>query len=386
VLFLLALGGFVAIGLPEGALGVAWPSIRATFDQPLSALGVLIAAATAGYFTTSLIAGRVAARVGTGTLLVAATSVGTVGMTLNALAPAWWVLVLGSLLAGSAGGVLDTAINAWVALCYGAARLGVVHAAYGIGATASPLLLALLLATGSSWRWAYAAVLVVEVLLLAGFGLTRHDWSTSTGPAPTSAPDGASENAGRPPAPSVFVVLTVAAFFVYVGVEASAGQWSFSLLTEERSVDAGAAAVWVGAYWAALTIGRLLMGAVANRFHPDTLVTASLAGMFVGALILWSAPADVVAGLGLVLLGFSAAAVFPTMIAVTPLHVGSDRASAVIGYQVAAAALGGALVPIAVGLLAESVGLAVVGPVLVVSIVVLALLVWATRRNVPNPP
>jgi hypothetical protein len=72
------------------------------------------------------------------------------------------------------------------------------------------------------------------------------------------------------------------------------------------------------------------------------------------------------------------------MIAVTPLHVVTDLASAVIGYQVAA--LGGALVPIAVGLLAESMGLAVVGPVLVVSIIVLAALVWATRRRVPNPP
>jgi fucose permease len=365
---------------------VAWPSIRETFDQPLSALGVLIAAATAGYFTTSLVAGRISSRVGIGTLLVVATSVGTAGMTLNALAPAWWVLVLGSLLAGSAGGVLDTAINAWVALCYGAARLGVVHAAYGIGATASPLLLALLLATGSSWRWTYVAVLAVELVLLAGFALTRHEWTTGTTTAATGTSGDASATAPRPPVPTVFVVLTVAAFFVYVGVEASAGQWSFSLLSEERSVDAGAAAVWVGAYWAALTIGRLLMGAVANRFHPNTLVTASLAGMLAGAVVLWVAPADVVACLGLVLLGFSAAAVFPTMIAVTPLHVGSDRASAVIGYQVAAAALGGALVPIAVGLLAESVGLTVVGPVLVVSIVVLTLLVWATRRSVPDPP
>jgi hypothetical protein len=31
----LAYLGFVSIGLPDGLLGVAWPSIRAYFDLPL---------------------------------------------------------------------------------------------------------------------------------------------------------------------------------------------------------------------------------------------------------------------------------------------------------------------------------------------------------------
>ena len=30
--------GFVSLGLPEGMLGVAWPSIRASFGLPLDAL------------------------------------------------------------------------------------------------------------------------------------------------------------------------------------------------------------------------------------------------------------------------------------------------------------------------------------------------------------
>jgi hypothetical protein len=37
----LAYLGFVSIGLPDGLLGVAWPSIRAYFDLPLDALGAL---------------------------------------------------------------------------------------------------------------------------------------------------------------------------------------------------------------------------------------------------------------------------------------------------------------------------------------------------------
>ena len=32
-------GAFAALGLRDAALGVAWPSVRETFDQPLAALG-----------------------------------------------------------------------------------------------------------------------------------------------------------------------------------------------------------------------------------------------------------------------------------------------------------------------------------------------------------
>ncbi|MFZ0187795.1 MAG: hypothetical protein WAL72_12740 [Streptosporangiaceae bacterium] len=34
----LALGSFVVLGLPDGMLGTAWPSMRATFGVPVGAL------------------------------------------------------------------------------------------------------------------------------------------------------------------------------------------------------------------------------------------------------------------------------------------------------------------------------------------------------------
>ena len=48
----LAYLGFVSLGLPDGLLGVAWPSIRATFSLRLDALGVLLVSTTAGYVVT----------------------------------------------------------------------------------------------------------------------------------------------------------------------------------------------------------------------------------------------------------------------------------------------------------------------------------------------
>ena len=38
LLIALAFVAFVSLGLPDCVLGVAWPSLRATFDQPLNRL------------------------------------------------------------------------------------------------------------------------------------------------------------------------------------------------------------------------------------------------------------------------------------------------------------------------------------------------------------
>ena len=45
---ILSLGSFVLLGLPDGMLGTAWPSMRATFGAPVGALGLILLVATAG--------------------------------------------------------------------------------------------------------------------------------------------------------------------------------------------------------------------------------------------------------------------------------------------------------------------------------------------------
>jgi len=39
---MLALGSFVVLGLPDGILGTAWPSMRVTFGAPVGDLGLIL--------------------------------------------------------------------------------------------------------------------------------------------------------------------------------------------------------------------------------------------------------------------------------------------------------------------------------------------------------
>ena len=66
-------------------------------------------------------------------------------------------------------------------------------------------------------------------------------------------------------------------------------------------------------------------------------------------------------------MGLSAAAVFPSLIGVTPARFGVDRAATIIGFLVGAAALGIAGLPALAGVLAARVGLEIIPVLLVIA-------------------
>ncbi|MFO1068536.1 MAG: hypothetical protein U1E14_08440 [Geminicoccaceae bacterium] len=92
------------------------------------------------------------------------------------------------------------------------------------------------------------------------------------------------------------------------------------------------------------------------------------------ALLLWLEPTRLLAFAGLMLLGLGHAPVFASLISLTPPRVGTAHADNAIGFQVAAAALGGATLTALAGLAARSAGLEVIGAAIVLFGVVLLVL------------
>ena len=59
---MLALGSVVVLGLPDGILGTAWPSMRATFGAPVGDLGLILLLGTAGSVLVTAFAGTLIQR------------------------------------------------------------------------------------------------------------------------------------------------------------------------------------------------------------------------------------------------------------------------------------------------------------------------------------
>src|SRR5262245_42996900 len=159
---------FVSLGLPDGLLGVAWPSLRASFALPLDALAPLLASFTTGYVVSSFGAGAVLGYWNVGGLLAASCLLTGLSLAGYAAAP-FWMGVIGA-------GAIDVGVNAYVATHHGPRMLNWMHAAYGIGAASGPLVMTSVLMSGRSWRCGYAIVAAGQVVLAGAFAANRAKW------------------------------------------------------------------------------------------------------------------------------------------------------------------------------------------------------------------
>ncbi len=356
-------------------LGTVWPSAQRTFEQPTSGLASVLIAYTLGYLVATFGSGRLTELFETERatqLGVAVTLGGLLGYT---LAPAWVLFVLSALLVGCGAGTVDAVINADVAVRHGQRVMHLLAASFGVGATLGPLLVGLLLEVGIDWRVAYGLLAVMEgAILLSLLTLSDQRGVEEAGGRinPTKA------SAARP---DLALAATLVQFAIYVGVEVSVGAWTLSVLVGERGYGAGLAGVAVAAYWAGLTVGRLLLSVLDDALSERTLLRGASAIAVAASVWFWIGGPGAV--LALPLLGLAFAGIFPSLVLLTPGWLGTRRVARAVGYQLAASSAGAIVAAWSIGRLVGSQGLGAAPAAFVVLCVLLAasqlFTEWSTR-------
>jgi len=374
----LAFIAFISLGLPDGLMGVAWPTLRAEFNQPLDSLGYMLVAAMAGYMTSSFISGKIMARLGVGGLLAASCAVTGLSLLGYTVAPAWPVMVGLAVFAGLGGGAIDAGINTYVAAHFKESLMQWLHASFGVGITLGPIIMTVGLKNTGMWRTGYWVVGTAQVLLAVCFALTASRWRNGG----TDAVEGERKLTDyRTPMRQTLreprAWLSILLFFLYTGMEVILGNWAYSLLTESRGIAAQAAGFWTGSYWFTFTVGRVLAGLYANRIGGRKLVAGSLLLALAGSLLLWWNPSDTVSLIGVAVVGFAIAPVFPALVSLTSDRVGAKHAANTIGMQISAAGLGGAVISSLAGVLARRISLEII-PVYLSSVAAVLLAIFLT--------
>jgi fucose permease len=367
----LSLGSFVALGLPDGMLGTAWPSMRVTFGAPVGDLGLILLLATAGSVLVTAFVGQLIRRLGVAALLTVAGVTAAAGYLGFALAPGLWLVLAVAVLTGAAAGMMDGGLNTAVALTGRQRLLNLLHGAYGIGTALGPLVITAAILTGS-WRPAYAALVVLD-LVVAGFWLRQRQRY-----GPPVAPDESADAAAPDPAAGwsrrryrAVVATGMGVFFVYTGLEVGAGQWEASFCRGHLNLSAGATGLATFGYWGALTAVRIALALAPRPVSPQAVVRWGSAVGVLGAVLIWWQPGIVLTVIGFVVLGGALAGVFPALISLTPVRLGERSAGHVIAWQVGAAAAGGAGLSALIGLLIGATSLAVLGPAVTALAVIL---------------
>jgi fucose permease len=369
---IVALGAFVMLGLVDSALGVAWPSMREGFGRDISDLGLLLAFGGVGYLTASAGYGWFHTRLGTGTLLSIGGGLFVVGIVGFAGSLAWLLIAASAVLIGLGGGLVDTGMNAHAALAFDVGSINLLHACYGLGATLGPIAITVSLVNTGVWRPGYAFLAVAQLATAVAIWVSRARWADA---------EIDFSGDGHVFARRANSWLMMGLFFLYTGAEVGAGQWAFTLLSEGRGMSTSAAGTWVAVYWGGLTVGRFGFGIAGDRMAPSLALNGSMLVALVGLAFLWLDPAGWGA-VGLPIAGLGLAAVFPTLVAVTPARIGRLRSTRSIGFQMAAATIGAATIPWALGIAAAELGLDVLAPGLFIVASLLAIFhLWAERAG-----
>jgi len=365
---------FILLGVPDGMLGVAWPSMQATYSVAMGEMGVLLLATTAGFMLTSFSAGRLITLLGIARLLTISLIGRGLSLVAMGLAPSWWALVAAAFCFGVSSGAIDAGMNTYFAMNLSPRLMNWLHASFGLGATLGPLLMTSLLGAGVAWRWGYVilgtahAVLALWVLLRAG------EWQMQSSEELAARPTPPVAKSYRATLSRPIVWVNIALFFFYTGTEVGAGSWAFTLFTEGRGVPVAVAGFWAAFYWGSFTFGRFVFGIIADRINVANATRTMIALAVGGALLLWWNPVDWVSFAGLAIIGFALAPVFPLLISSTPTRLGMADATNAIGFQVGAASLGIAILPGLAGWLAQRTTLEIIPPFLMTTALIMLLL------------
>lgn len=248
------------------------------------------------------------------------------------------------------------------------AALALLNFSWSAGAVACPLLAARFLrhAAGST------AFAVVGLMALP-FGLLplladRSDRKglTSAGPTPS----------GMREATTILYFAILA--FLYVGMEASIGNWMSTYATRAAVWTFTGSTLAVAIFWATLLLGRAITPLILTFVAERVLYRASVIATIGGVLLLLAAHRPLTILAGSALSGLMLAPLFPLILALFLKEIGGSRNA---GWVFAVAGLGGAVLSWLTGTISSSTGSLRIGLFVPGAAALLMLLMISWRRT-----
>ena len=365
---------FISLGLPDGLLGAAWPTMYPQFGVSVSYAGAVSMVIALGTIVSSLMSDRLTYRFGPGKVTAFSVTMTAAALFGFASCDRYWMLLLWAVPYGLGAGGVDASLNNYVALHHSSRHMSWLHCMWGVGASVGPYIMGWVLSGGNHWSGGYRIVGVLQVALTAVIFLTLGLWKNRAADADgnTAEPVPLSKVVKIPGAPEVLVT-----FFCYCALEQTAALWASSYLTLSKGVPAETAAFFASMFFLGITAGRALNGFLTMKFDDKTLIRlgCGIIGLGVAAMLLPMGRNMALAGL--ILVGLGCAPVYPCIIHSTPEHFGAEKSQAIIGVQMASAYTGTLLMPPLFGLLANLIG-AWVLPIYLLAI--LGLMIWMHER------
>ena len=350
---------FIGLGIPDSLFGTAWPAIYSDFRLPISFGSFVTVIVSCGTVLSSIISSKIIAKLGTNKVSAYSTLLTAIALLGYSFASNLWVMCLLAAILGIGAGAIDVALNNYVALHYSATHMSFLHCFYGVGVSASPYILSLVIAGKSGWRGGYRITFAVQLAIAVLLFITLPLWQKAHGSEKNTYKTGRDRLSLSSKLKIPGVKIMCGLFITSCAIECTCGGWGSTFLVEYKHLPAEKAAQIVMIYYVGLTLGRFLSGVLATRLHSWKIIR--LGQIVLGAaLLLLVLPSNVyLCAAGMFLIGLGNGPLFPNFNYLTPENFGSDISQSVIGIQMASAYIGIMLAPALCGLLGQTFGMVI---------------------------
>ncbi|QDK45931.1 L-fucose:H+ symporter permease [Bdellovibrio sp. ZAP7] len=358
------------------------PHLKSVFSLTYTESALIQFTFFGAYFIMSLPAGSVVAKIGYKNSISAGLFVAAIGtlLFLPAARVESYPLFLFALFVLASGiTLLQVAANPYVVLLgseeTSSSRLNLAQALNSLGTTVAPKIGGLFILSGvvmsadqlaalsmteqvayktqqaQSVQGPYAVLTVILLLLSIGMYLLR-------------LPNLKEEKQGEVKAAATFsdafkhsnLVLGVIALFLYVGAEVSIGSFLINFMSQADilNVSESVAAGYVPLYWGGALVGRFVGSLLMRKLNAAKMlgVAASVATVLVGCAVMATGPA---AAWTLLAVGLFNSIMFPTIfsLGIRGLGFATEKASSLLIMAI----VGGAVIPLVQGVIADRMGL-----------------------------
>jgi len=321
------------------------------FSVPVSYAGGISLIISLGTVVSSLLSDRLTRVFGSGKVTafsVAMTAVALFGFSVSGQ---YWLLCLWAIPYGLGAGSVDASLNNYVAIHYASRHMSWLHCMWGLGASIGPYIMGAALSGGMTWNTGYRIISLIQAAITAALLISLPLWKQVGGEAEQgdkAAPLTMKQILAIPGAKEVMV-----GFFCYCALEQTAILWGSSYFVMKDGLDTETAASYASLFFLGLTVGRFLSGFVTYKMNDTNMIRLGQ-GLIAAGIVVMLLPIGIAGTMvGLTLIGFGCAPIYPCIIHSTPAHFGEENSQALIGVQMASAYVGICVMPPLFGLIAN---------------------------------
>ncbi|KAI6714917.1 major facilitator superfamily transporter [Diplocarpon mali] len=387
--YLSALFTFVIMGMNDAAIGALIPYLEDYYDVNYTIISFVFLASFISCSAVAFLNNRIHMRFGQLGVAIIAPTCKIVTYVVISIHPPYPVLPVITLLSSFGSSLQDGALNAWIGNMESANEmLGLLHGAYGLGAVISPIVATAMVAKAGLQWYTFFYVMVGGPItkantspFLQALGLTNAQLGLSvvelilspiffrkaTGAAYRAAHVTSNEASGQSRTREALKspVTWICALFLllYIGVEVSLGGWLVTFMLRVRNGEEFECGLVVTGFWLGITLGRVVLGFVTGKLGEKISIAAYIVICLGLVLCFWLIPNFVASAVFAGWLGFFLGPLFPAVVVVATKLLPPRLHVSAIGFAAAFGGGGSAVLPFAIGAIAQAKGVQVLQPI-----------------------